>query len=158
MGSYMGKTTTINMKLLPMDHKHHRFFRTPHYICFPYHSNKMVSVWFITGASNGLGLSLALYVLKSGHNVIAAMRNPTRSAEAAKSIEAAGGKIFQLDVTRPQDEIFKAIETAEAIYGRIDILVNNAGYSALGPAETFRYVVALIQRIYTTSYNWNSAN
>ncbi|CAI6093117.1 unnamed protein product [Clonostachys chloroleuca] len=97
----------------------------------------MVSVWFITGASNGLGLSLALYVLKSGHNVIAAMRNPTRSAEAAKSIEAAGGKIFQLDVTRPQDEIFKAIETAEAIYGRIDILVNNAGYSALGPAETF---------------------
>ncbi|VUC29660.1 unnamed protein product [Clonostachys rosea] len=97
----------------------------------------MASVWFITGASNGLGLILALHALKSGHNVIAAMRNPTRSADAAKSIEAAGGKVFQLDVSRPQGEIFKAIETAETIYGRIDVLVNNAGYSALGPAETF---------------------
>ncbi|CAH0029472.1 unnamed protein product [Clonostachys rhizophaga] len=65
------------------------------------------------------------------------MRNPTRSAETAKSVEAAGGKVFQLDVSRPQCEIFKAIETAEAIYGRIDVLVNNAGYSVFGPAETF---------------------
>ena len=32
----------------------------------------MAPVWFITGASNGLGLSLSLKAAKAGHNVIAA--------------------------------------------------------------------------------------
>lgn len=98
----------------------------------------MSSVWFITGASNGLGRSLALRVLDAGHNVIAAMRNPSRSPEATKQIQDARGKVFQLDLTESREGIFKKIKEAESIFGRIDVLVNNAGYSILGPTEHFR--------------------
>lgn len=98
----------------------------------------MAPVWLITGASNGLGLVLSLRLLKNGHHVIAAMRNPTRSAEAAKSVQAAGGKVFELDVTSPQADIKRKIQEAEAIYGRIDVLVNNAGYSVQSAVEAFR--------------------
>lgn len=99
-----------------------------------------MAVWFITGASNGLGLVLSLRVLKAGHKVIAAMRNPSRSADAARSVEAAGGTVFQLDTTEDQAALTSKIQKAEKLYGQIDVLVNNAGYSTLGPAEKFRFV------------------
>ena len=97
----------------------------------------MSPVWFITGASNGFGLSLSIKVAKAGHNVIAAMRNPQKSAEAVKQIEAVGGKIFQLDMTESQASITTKMNKAESIFGSIDYLINNAGYSVLGPLEAF---------------------
>ena len=100
----------------------------------------MSLVWFVTGASNGLGLTLCLKALKLGHHVIGAMRNPSKSTDAVKQIEAAGGEVFQLDMTESQESIAQKIQTAEAIHGRIDVLVNNAGYSVLGPMENFTYV------------------
>lgn len=99
---------------------------------------KMTSVWCITGASNGIGKVLALRVLEAGHQVIAAMRNPSKSADAVEEVEKAGGKVLQLDMTESQDGIAKKMKVAESIFGRIDILVNNAGYSLLGPLENFR--------------------
>lgn len=98
----------------------------------------MALVWFITGASNGLGLQLSLGALKAGHRVIAAMRNPGRSTEAVKVVEAGGGHVFQLDLTESQESITKKMHAAEAVHGKIDVLVNNAGYSVLGPFENFR--------------------
>ncbi|KAF4120747.1 Short-chain dehydrogenase [Geosmithia morbida] len=97
----------------------------------------MSLVWFITGASNGLGLSMALQALQAGHKVIAAMRNPERSAAASRTIEEAGGSVFQLDTTESQEAIVSKMERAEAVYGQIDVLVNNAGYSVLGACEDF---------------------
>ncbi|KAI1880855.1 hypothetical protein JX265_001095 [Neoarthrinium moseri] len=97
----------------------------------------MPPVWFITGASNGFGLSLCLRALKAGHNVIGTMRKKSKAAQALKSIEDAGGKVFELDMTEPQASVAKKVQDAEAIYGKIDVLVNNAGYSLLGPIELF---------------------
>lgn len=94
-------------------------------------------VWLITGASNGFGLLLCLRALKAGHNVIGSVRNKSRAKDAVDSIEAAGGKVFEMDMTESQASIIKKIQEAEKIYARIDILVNNAGFSILGPVANF---------------------
>lgn len=106
----------------------------------------MSSVWFITGASNGLGLILSIRALQLGQSVIAAMRNPHKSSDAVTQIESAGGKVFQLDLTESQASISQKMQTAEQLYGRIDVLVNNAGYSVLGPFEHFTYVHSQLKR------------
>ena len=92
-------------------------------------------VWFITGASNGFGLLLALRALKAGHRVIGTARNPTRAAAAVEQITQAGGKVITLDMTESRDDIVKKIREAETIYGHFDYFINNAGYSLLGPIE-----------------------
>ncbi|KAJ9418422.1 hypothetical protein QL093DRAFT_2385179 [Fusarium oxysporum] len=94
-------------------------------------------VWFITGSSNGLGLLLSLRVLKAGHRVIATVRDTTRSADAIRQLEEAGGKIVTIDLTESKASITKKVQDAEKAYGRIDFLVNNAGYSVLGGIELF---------------------
>lgn len=97
-------------------------------------------VWFITGSSNGFGLLLSLRALEAGHRVISTVRDTTKSAQAVQSIEKAGGKVIQLDMTESKASITQKIQDAEKIFGHIDYLVNNAGYSVLGVIELFTYV------------------
>lgn len=98
-------------------------------------------VWFITGASNGFGLLLCLRALKAGHKVIGTVRSKYRASEAVKSIEDAGGKVIEMDMTESQASLTRKIQDAEhQFYGGIDVLVNNAGFSILGPISSFRYV------------------
>lgn len=88
-------------------------------------------VWFITGASNGFGLYLCLRALRAGHRAIGSVRNRTKSADAVKQIESAGGKIVELDLNDSQENITKKIKAV----GQIDYLVNNAGFFVLGAVE-----------------------
>ena len=91
--------------------------------------------WFITGASAGFGHALSLHALQAGHSVAATVRSRTKSSEAVQSLEAAGAKIIELDVT-DAEAIPKSIKAAEtALGGTIEVLVNNAGYSLLGAME-----------------------
>lgn len=99
-------------------------------------------VWFITGGSSGFGYQLSLYALAAGHNVIATVRSTTKSADAVKGIEAQGGKVIELDVTKAET-VPDAVKKAESLYGRVDVLVNNAGYSILGAIEDITYVSAI---------------
>ncbi|WVO18188.1 hypothetical protein L204_105893 [Cryptococcus depauperatus] len=93
--------------------------------------------WFVTGASNGLGLELVLHVLERGHKVIGAVHRKSKSASAVEKIEKAGGCIIELDMAES-----KASTTAEMEgVGQIDYLVNNAGYSILAACETITYVL-----------------
>ncbi|KAE8165669.1 hypothetical protein BDV40DRAFT_258000 [Aspergillus tamarii] len=101
-------------------------------------------VWFITGASSGLGLSLSLYALAAGHQVIGTVRNSSKSADAVQAIQDKGGKIVELDVTKA-DAIPEAVKKAESFYGKIDVLVNNAGYSLLGAVEDLNDKEAALQ-------------
>ncbi|KAL3477314.1 hypothetical protein BJX99DRAFT_226374 [Aspergillus californicus] len=94
----------------------------------------MSQTWFITGASSGFGLDLALLALTSGHKVIGTVRNASKSADAVAAIRSQGGEVLELDV-RQADAIAGVVEKANALYGGIDILVNNAGYSLLGALE-----------------------
>ncbi|KAH8691643.1 putative short chain oxidoreductase/dehydrogenase [Talaromyces proteolyticus] len=97
----------------------------------------MSKVWLITGASAGFGLVLAEIVLKHGHQVIAATRDPEAAALKSPHIEELGGKWMKLDVSSPStaQDVDNAIK---ALAGdRIDVLVNNAGFFMAGGVEDF---------------------
>ncbi|KAL4807928.1 hypothetical protein BDV18DRAFT_168146 [Aspergillus unguis] len=97
----------------------------------------MPQTWFITGASSGFGLDLALLALENGHNVVGTVRSISKSASAVSAIKDKGGHVLELDVTDAK-RIPGAVESANAIYGGVDILVNNAGYSLLGAVEDMK--------------------
>jgi len=90
-------------------------------------------VWFITGASTGLGRYLAEHLLASGLNVVATARTPSHLAELEAKYPA-NAQILKLDVTK-QDQVDAALADALARFGHIDVLVNNAGYGMVGAVE-----------------------
>ncbi|OOF98054.1 hypothetical protein ASPCADRAFT_505072 [Aspergillus carbonarius ITEM 5010] len=89
--------------------------------------------WFITGASSGLGVAMALAALKAGHTVFATARTPSKAARDHPDIEALGGTWIPLDVT--DRNISTIIQDLVKQHGPIDVVVNNAGYSLLGGIE-----------------------
>lgn len=94
----------------------------------------MSLVWFITGASSGIGLELALTASRAGNTVIGAMRDRSRSKDAVAAITSAGGRCAVLDVGQV-DSISAIVQSILQQEGKIDVLVNNAGYSLLGAVE-----------------------
>jgi NAD(P)-dependent dehydrogenase (short-subunit alcohol dehydrogenase family) len=52
----------------------------------------MSKVWLITGCSSGLGRSLTLAALKSGHQVIATSRNPYKTLDLVAEVLSLGGQ------------------------------------------------------------------
>lgn len=98
----------------------------------------MSQVWLITGASAGFGLVLTEVVLKHGHQVIAATRNPSKAAQENPQIEFLGGKWVKLDVASPSagQDVDAAIKSLGA--GKIDILVNNAAFFMSGGIEDIK--------------------
>jgi len=91
-----------------------------------------MQVWFITGASRGLGALMAEQALAKGHTVVATARN------AAAVLERFGARpdllALSMDVT-DETLVHQAVADAIARVGRIDVLVNNAGYGLLGAVE-----------------------
>jgi NAD(P)-dependent dehydrogenase (short-subunit alcohol dehydrogenase family) len=89
-------------------------------------------VWFITGASRGLGALIAAEALAAGDAVVATARDP-------KSVTARFGEhprllAVKLDVTK-EEQARDAAAAAIQRFGRIDILLNNAGYGLLSAVE-----------------------
>src|SRR5256885_212297 len=82
------------------------------------------NVWFVTGASRGMGVDIVKSALAAGHAVVATGRNTDAVAKAVG--EADDLLVVKLDVTRPQDAK-AAVAAAADRFGRIDVLVNNAG-------------------------------
>lgn len=83
----------------------------------------MKKVWFITGASRGMGVDFARAALASGDAVVASGRDRDRVTRAlGQSDELLA---VTLDVTSPADAE-AAVRAAVARFGRIDVVVNNA--------------------------------
>ncbi|MGA8940656.1 MAG: NAD(P)-dependent oxidoreductase [Acidobacteriaceae bacterium] len=94
---------------------------------------------FVTGASRGIGLAIALRAARDGANVVVAAKTiapnpklPGTIYTAAEAIEAAGGRALPLALDiRDEDKVQKAVARAAAHFGGIDILVNNASAISL---------------------------
>jgi citronellol/citronellal dehydrogenase len=100
---------------------------------------------FISGASRGIGLAIALRAARDGANIVIAAKTDTPHPKlpgtihsAAAEIEAAGGHALPLAVDiRFEDQVYGAVEQAVRRFGGIDILVNNASAISLtGTLET----------------------
>lgn len=96
-------------------------------------SSSTRKVWFITGASRGLGVSIAKAALAAGDAVVATGRD-AQSVERALDGSNENLLALTLDVT---DEVQAQSVVQQAVehFGRIDVLVNNAGYGLLGAVE-----------------------
>ena len=89
---------------------------------------------FITGASRGIGLAIALRAARDGANIVVAAKSgvanpklPGTIHTAAAAIEAEGGVALPLKVDiREEAEVRMAAATAAERFGGIDIVVNNA--------------------------------
>ena len=100
---------------------------------------------FISGASRGIGKSIALRAAEDGANIVVAAKTaephpklPGTIHSAAEEIESAGGRALPvvLDV-RSEEQVQAAVKQAAETFGGIDILINNASAISLtGSVET----------------------
>ncbi|HEY3773020.1 MAG TPA: oxidoreductase [Solirubrobacteraceae bacterium] len=90
-------------------------------------------IWFITGASRGLGRSFAQAALAAGDRVAATARD-TSSLDDLTAEHGESLLPVPLDVT-DHDACFAAVQAAHRHFGRLDIVVNNAGYGMSGAVE-----------------------
>jgi citronellol/citronellal dehydrogenase len=100
---------------------------------------------FITGASRGIGLAIALKAASDGANIAIAAKTATPNPKlpgtiytAAEEIERAGGHALPLPVdVRDDAAVQAAVDKAAQTFGGIDIVVNNASAISRTPvAET----------------------
>ncbi len=96
---------------------------------------------FITGASRGIGLAIALRFAKDGANIVIAAKTaeenpkiPGTIYSAAEEVRAAGGNALAVvcDI-RSEENVREAVQKAVDTFGGIDVLVNNASAISLTP-------------------------
>jgi citronellol/citronellal dehydrogenase len=98
---------------------------------------------FVTGASRGIGLAIALRAARDGANIAIAAKTdqphkhlPGTIHTAAKEIEKAGGRALPLVVdVRDEAAVINAVERAVNTFGGLDICVNNASAIQLTGVE-----------------------
>lgn len=90
-------------------------------------------VWFITGASKGLGLELAKKLLAEGFKVAATSRSEA-SLIAVLGNTSENFLPLEMDLVN-ENSVKTAIEKTVNHFKTIDVLVNNAGYGLLGALE-----------------------
>jgi len=87
----------------------------------------MSKVVLITGASSGIGKSIANYLYNKGFVVYGTSRNPDKVKDVQFNMVA-------LDVLNT-DTITNAVNTVISKEGKLDVLINNAGKGITGPIE-----------------------
>jgi len=104
--------------------------------------NSSEKIVLITGASSGIGKSIASHLSLNNYKVYGTSRSLQRS-------ESVSFEFLQLDVTK-EDTITKAVEKIITKEGRLDILINNAGVGITGPLE--ETPEAEIKKAFETNY------
>ena len=89
-------------------------------------------VWFVTGASKGLGLSLIKRLLDQGYHVAAT----SRKREDLENAAGIHDRFLPLEVNLTDEEsVSNALAATVEKFGQIDVVVNNAGYGLVGGLE-----------------------
>jgi 3-oxoacyl-[acyl-carrier protein] reductase len=92
-------------------------------------------VAFVTGASRGIGKSIALRLCRSGFQIVVASPELENNELVAGQIRDAGGTASTLDFNVASiDSIKQGVSAALKEFGKIDVLVNNAGITRDGLA------------------------
>ena len=92
----------------------------------------MRRVALITGASRGLGATLAEFLARQGYALVTTARGREPLERAAQAIEGHGGEVVAIAGDVTDDEHRRRLVAAAASLGGLDLLVNNA--STLGAA------------------------
>lgn len=96
-------------------------------------------VIILTGASSGIGESIARHLARQGHKLVLGARRTDRLASLTAELCAEGAQVDFLacDVTRRSDTRQLA-DYALKQYGRIDVMINNAGVMPLSPMRSLK--------------------
>ncbi|HEX7038375.1 MAG TPA: acetoin reductase [Pseudomonadales bacterium] len=91
-------------------------------------------VALITGAGRGIGRAIALRLARDGADVAIVDLNEQDMQAVAQEVATCGRRAttFRADVSR-RDEVFAAVDHAEAELGGFDVMVNNAGIAQVQP-------------------------
>jgi NAD(P)-dependent dehydrogenase (short-subunit alcohol dehydrogenase family) len=90
-------------------------------------------VWFVTGASKGLGASLVQKLLEGNYRVAATSRS---LPELHRALGAKTDRLLPLEVDlRDPAAVDRAVHMTREHFGALDVVVNNAGYGQLGTVE-----------------------
>ncbi|MCF2493266.1 oxidoreductase [Dyadobacter chenhuakuii] len=90
-------------------------------------------IWFVTGASKGLGLTLVQKLLANGYKVAATSRS---REDLQKAVGNDSPQFLALATDlKSEASVQESIEKTVAHFGRIDVVVNNAGYGLVGSVE-----------------------
>lgn len=86
----------------------------------------------VTGASKGIGRSIALELARQGADVVLAARNKSQLDEVALEIEKIGRRVkaVSVDVTS-KEQIDGLMQNVVPQFGGVDIFVNNAGVTVM---------------------------
>ena len=95
-------------------------------------------VALITGASKGLGKSMALALAGAGATIALVSRNLEQLTASSRAVKEAGGeaRVFQADVSN-EDQVRKLEREVVGSLGKIHILINNAGVNLRKPLVDF---------------------
>ncbi|MGE4481011.1 acetoin reductase [Acidocella sp.] len=88
----------------------------------------------VTGGAQGIGKGIALRLAKDGANIALVDMKADKLAAVKGEIEALGRKacVFSADVSK-REEVYAAVDHAEAQLGGFDVMVNNAGIAQVKP-------------------------
>jgi short-subunit dehydrogenase len=90
----------------------------------------------VTGASSGIGRSIAIELARQGAKVLVTARREERLRQLVDEIRADGGRAESVAGDITDSEVRRrTVELAQSAWGGLDILVNNAGIGAMGLFE-----------------------
>jgi NAD(P)-dependent dehydrogenase (short-subunit alcohol dehydrogenase family) len=88
----------------------------------------------VTGASSGIGFSIARVLGEEGHGLTLASRRPEKLAEAAETLREEGFDVEHVAANMADEaDIQRVVAAHRERFGRLDVLVNNAGIGVGAP-------------------------